>query len=163
MSSLEEQFLGETHGIQSNGTAVCGGTPLYNISIVASPKSPPRFGMLDWGMGMRLPYHHIHHTHIHYTCSYLIPSLWAWPGNETVTSYLPHKYYACGYTLTLDGGVGESLRVCGTIHVTIPTVACCSADGTCATPSIGIIIPTTAGEAVRVWFTYLRAILICGG
>ena len=129
-------------------------------------KSPPRiwlFCMLDWGMGMRLPCHHIHHTHIHYTCSYLIPSLWAWPGNETVTPYLPHNYYACRYTLTLDGGVGESLRVCGTIHVTIPTVACCSADGTCATPSIAIIIPTCAGEAVRVWFTYLRAVLICGG
>ena len=76
-----------------------------------------------------------------------------------------YNYYihVHNHTLTLDGGVGESLRVCGTIHVTIPTVACCSADDTCATPSIAIIIPTTAGEAVRVWFTYLRAILICGG
>jgi len=96
VSSLEEQFLGETHGIRSNRTAVCGSTPLYNISIVASPKSPPRIWYVGLGDGNEVTIcHHIHHTHIHYTCSYLIPSLWAWPGNETVTPYLPHNYYAC--------------------------------------------------------------------
>ena len=70
---------------------------ILHLTILAF-KSPPRiwlFCMLDWGMGMRLPYHHIHHTHIHYTCSYLILSLWAWPGNETITPYLPHNYYSC--------------------------------------------------------------------